>query len=228
MSKPKRIILLRHGQSILNVDKSVCKDTPDYACGLTDLGKEQAREAGVRIAEITSGGSIRAYYSPYWRTRDTFLLAAEGCNVVRAFEEPRIREQEWNTSFGLPHPDTNDARDSYGHAYFRIPNGESCLDVYDRVSDFIATLHRDFKKEEYPSNCLIVGHGMLNRIFLWRWFHWPIERFEIKANPPNCGIYIMELREDGHYELVTPVREYEKYNHPFQYPRIAELDKYRS
>lgn len=38
--------------------------------------------------------------------------------------------------------------------YFkRIPDGESAADVYDRVSDFFGTLHRDFEKIQVSIQC---------------------------------------------------------------------------
>ena len=41
--RPKRIILLRHGQSLGNVDESAYVTTADWRIPLTDLGKDQAR-----------------------------------------------------------------------------------------------------------------------------------------------------------------------------------------
>ena len=40
--QPKRIILIRHAESIGNVDSSVYTDTPDNKLPITQLGKEQA------------------------------------------------------------------------------------------------------------------------------------------------------------------------------------------
>ena len=49
--------------------------------------------------------------------------------------------------------------------YFRIPDGESAADVYDRVSDFFNTLYRDFEKKDYPDNAIMITHGMGIRLF---------------------------------------------------------------
>jgi len=46
-------------------------------------------------------------------------------------------------------------RDAYGTFYYRIPDGESAADVFDRVSDFFGTLNRDFRKENFPQNAVI-------------------------------------------------------------------------
>ena len=43
--KPKRIILIRHGESEGNLDKGVYAQKPDYSLLLTELGHRQAQEA---------------------------------------------------------------------------------------------------------------------------------------------------------------------------------------
>ena len=47
--KPKRIILIRHGESEGNVDRLNYETIPDYALNLTNTGQEQARIAGKQI-----------------------------------------------------------------------------------------------------------------------------------------------------------------------------------
>ena len=48
--RPKRIILLRHGQSLGNVDESAYVTTADWRIPLTDLGKDQAHGKFVFIS----------------------------------------------------------------------------------------------------------------------------------------------------------------------------------
>ena len=79
--------------------------------------------------------------------------------------------------------------------------------MYDRVSGFLETLHRDFAKDDYPENTLIVTHGMTMRIFLMRWFHWSVEDFEMLKKPAKCEIAIMEQMADGRYTLATELRK---------------------
>lgn len=44
--RPKRIILIRHGESEGNVDKNIYEQKPDYALELTHRGIHQAKEVG--------------------------------------------------------------------------------------------------------------------------------------------------------------------------------------
>lgn len=89
-----------------------------------------------------------------------------------------------------------------------MDGGESGADVYDRVSDFIGTLNREFERFDYPKNALIFSHGMCNRIFLCKWFHATIEEFELWKNPKNGQMDILELQDNNRYKLVTPLEKH--------------------
>jgi broad specificity phosphatase PhoE len=204
--KPKRIILVRHGTSQGNADKIVHETIPDYKLNLTVEGIAQARQAGQEIKQMIGQESLQVYLSPYFRTRQTNQYIQESIqeNTIKTFEDPRLREQDWGH---LRSPDLNEEiiqeRDGYGTFYFRIPDGESGADVFDRVSIFLETLHRDFQKSDYPDNTLIVTHGMTLRLFLMRWFHMSVEEFENLRNPHNCQIVIMQKNSDDRYNLIS-------------------------
>ncbi len=204
--RPNRILLIRHGESEGNIDKSQYQFVPDYALVLTPKGIVQAQQAGREIKEIIGSESLYVYLSPYFRTRQTFQHLKTGleANISKIIEDPRIRELDWGH---LRHPDDNEEiikqRDDFSTFYYRIPDGESGADVYDRVTTFLETLYRDFNKPDYPQNTLIVTHGLTLRLFLMRWFHWTVEEFENLRNPRNCQIVVMRKRSDEKYELTT-------------------------
>jgi len=208
--KPNRIILIRHGESEGNIDKDKYRTIPDYALNLTPTGVEQAQKAGRQIKEIIQTESLHVYLSPYFRTRQTFSNLRSGfeTNIAKIIEDPRIRELDWGH---LRHPDENEEiikqRDDFSTFYYRIPDGESGADVYDRVSTFLETLYRDFNKPDYSQNTLIITHGLTLRLFLMRWFHWTVEEFETIRNPHNCQIVVMNKRADDKYELATKLEK---------------------
>jgi broad specificity phosphatase PhoE len=219
--KPKRIILIRHGESEGNIDDSVYGNKPDYALRLTGLGRAQARAAGVRLKAMFGEEPAQVYLSPLYRTRDTFAEIRESFpeGQLRHLEEPRVREQEWGHLRDLKAcAEVTRLRDEYGAFYFRIPDGESAADVFDRVSDFLNTLYRDFEKPDFPPNVLIVTHGMTLRLFLMRWFHYTVEEFEVLANPGNCAMVEMALGPDGTYSLLTELERREP-DHVWKYSR---------
>jgi len=208
--KPNRILLIRHGESQGNIDINQYQTVPDYALILTPKGIEQSKQAGDRIKEIIGSESVHVCLSPYVRTRQTFqhLKTSIETNVKKVVEDPRIREQDWGH---LRHPNENEEirrqRDGFSTFYYRIPDGESGADVYDRVSTFLETLHRDFNKKEYPQNALIITHGLTLRLFLMRWLHWTVEEFENLRNPRNCQVVVMQKNTHGRYELMSELKK---------------------
>lgn len=216
MPKPQNIVIIRHGESIGNVYRTIYSSVPDYAVELTANGKEQAFNAGKEIA-LACPGDAAFYVSPYWRTRQTYLELKKSIPEAKFYEDPRLREQEWGTNLSEFRQDFENERDTYGHFFWRFPSGESCGDVFDRISDFLNTLHRDFEKETYPENAIIVCHGMTLRVFMMRFFHMTVEEFEILRNPRNAQFHILTLQENGKYKLMTELEKYPEYKHPYQF-----------
>ena len=207
--KPKRIILVRHGQSEGNEDSLNYETIPDYALNMTELGHQQSVKAGDEIAKLIGNESIQAYISPYYRTRQTYdgIASILKERIKSCHEDPRVREQDWGH---LRHPDDSrllvTERNKYSLFYYRMKDGESGADVYDRVSSFFETMYRDFNKPNFPENALIVTHGMTLRIFLMRWLHWTVEEYEALANPDNCQVIVMERNSNGKYQLLEPLK----------------------
>lgn len=219
--RPKRIILVRHGESQGNADKKIYLNIPDYALELTERGIFQANEAGKKLKELIGNESVFFYISPFHRARMTFESIATYFTMeqFKHREDPRLREQDWGHLRNLEDNLSNEKyRDSYGTFYFRIPDGESAADAYDRVSDFLSTLHRDFEKEDFPENVVIVNHGMTARLFLMRWFHWTVEEFESLANPKNCQIIVMNKIENSSKYSLDSKLETREVGHNFQRP----------
>jgi broad specificity phosphatase PhoE len=98
-------------------------------------------------------------------------------------------------------------RSDYGHFFYRIPNGESAADAYDRVSGFNESLWRQFGDNDFPSVCVLVTHGLMTRVFLMKWYHWSVEYFEDLRNINHCEFIVMAMNEDSRkYRLETELR----------------------
>jgi broad specificity phosphatase PhoE len=226
--RPKRIILIRHGESESNVNKEVMATKPDFAVKLTLWGERQAKIAGEKVKSLVDEASFPMlgkgqpydcwfYVSPFYRTRQTkdVIIQAFDAQRIRVVEDPRLREQEHTPRILKGEYDRDSIekeRDDYGHFYYRFEGGESCADVYDRISDFLGTLYRDFEKVDFPSTCVIVSHGMTNRVFLMRLLKYTVEEFEFLRNPENCGMFILDKQPNGKYALAEPPRKYPERN----------------
>ncbi|ORY06988.1 phosphoglycerate mutase-like protein [Basidiobolus meristosporus CBS 931.73] len=213
--RPRKIILLRHGESVANLDKSIHRVVPDHKIRLTKKGVEQAREAGKRLQqEILPTDKLQFYVSPYLRTRQTFkeLSSTLSTKEYIVYEEPRLREQDWGNFQAPPEimKKICEEREKYGHFYYRIPNGESGADVYDRLSTFIESLHRAFDKPDFPSVLVLVTHGLMARLFVMRWFRTSVEEFESQDNLRHCEFIVMEKTPDERYKLNATLRKWKE------------------
>jgi len=221
MGRPRLIILIRHAQSEGNKSREIHQTVPDHRVKLTAEGWVQAREAGKRLrAMLRPDDTLHFFTSPYRRTRETTEGILETLTSddpepspfprksINVYEEPRLREQD----FGNFQPCSAEMermwqeRADYGHFFYRIPNGESAADAYDRVSGFNESLWRQFGEDDFPSVCVLVTHGLMSRVFLMKWYHHTVEYFEDLRNVNHCEFLIMSKTESGSYNLETKMR----------------------
>ena len=208
--RPKRIILIRHGESTANINSSIYATTPDNKIPLSKFGFSQAQNAGEKIKKIVNNESLQFYVSPFLRTQQTSeeILKSFDPSKVKVFIDPRIREQEWGN---YQNPTTkhtiSQTRNEVGTFYYRFAEGESGADVYDRVSSFLESLFREMDNydREKKDNYIIVSHGLFMRLMVMRFYKLSIDSFEKMDNPKNCEIWIMERNSEGKYELKTKI-----------------------
>lgn len=292
--KPRLVVLIRHGESESNINKSVNEHIPNQLIPLTEKGYIQAQNAGVQLLKVLNVDdnklvdkladkyeikdekvckglplegykplsndkdcNIVFYTSPYRRTRETLRgvldvideYNLEHSNVkscqdgaykptgkqqyavwpwgpetsgeytnsetthdlsekveskdyikYRVKDEPRLREQDFgNFQEVSSMKDVLEKRKTYGHFFFRFPQGESAADVYDRVASFQETLFRHFEERQSKKIrdvIVLVTHGIYSRVFLMKWFRWTYEEFESFTNVPNGCVIVMELDEE--------------------------------
>lgn len=160
---PKRIILVRHGESEGNRDPRVYADTPDHCIPLTKRGVQQAKAIGALItnglgetqaAKVWGGDSprdwkplihdsarpLKVVVSPYQRTMQTANhicqgLEAAGYSYSRT-QDPLIREQEYGNFQRDDAARCIAEQRRVGEFFYRWPTGESGADVYLRVQQW--------------------------------------------------------------------------------------------
>jgi broad specificity phosphatase PhoE len=221
MTKPRLIILIRHAQSEGNKNRDIHQTIPDHRVKLTPDGWNQAHDAGRRLrALLRPDDTLHFFTSPYRRTRETTegILSTLTSDEpepspfrrsnIKVYEEPRLREQD----FGNFQPCSAEMermwqeRADYGHFFYRIPNGESAADAYDRVSGFNESLWRQFGEDDFASVCVLVTHGLMSRVFLMKWYHFTVEYFEDLCNINHCELLIMRKQENSKYLLENKLR----------------------
>ncbi|CAN4092555.1 unnamed protein product [Withania somnifera] len=208
---PKRIILVRHGESEGNSDKKFYTTVPDHKVQLTEKGKEQARKAGELIRRVVGNNKVYFYVSPFLRTRETLKeigTAFDSSDITGVREECRLREMDYakfqNTE---KMEEYKKERERYGKFFYRFLNGESAADVYDRISGFMESLWRDIDMDRIPQcakgnlNIIIISHGLTVRILLMSMFSWTAEQVDSLISPKNGEVRIMEIGHEGEYSL---------------------------
>jgi len=212
-----RILLVRHGESLGNVDPLVHATTADHAVPLSERGLDQARRAGSLLADHldanTAGARphVRLWVSPYKRTRQTADAVVETARgwVTDRVEHILLCEQQFGLFDGVAEAELAD-RFPREYAYYdmqsrfggkfwaRMPQGESRFDVAKRIHQAFGTFHRD-ATEHGIRDIIVICHGVTLRAFVMMWCHLPPEWFEAEANPLNCAIRLIDGGVDRGY-----------------------------
>ncbi|KAK5997177.1 Broad-range acid phosphatase DET1 [Cladobotryum mycophilum] len=214
MARPRLIILIRHAQSEGNSwPPSTQTPSPRRYNPILHFPYRRTRETTEGILSTLTSDDPEP--SPYRRPS------------IKVYEEPRLREQD----FGNFQPCSAEMermwqeRADYGHFFYRIPNGESAADAYDRVSGFNESLWRQFGDDDFPSVCILVTHGLMSRVFLMKWYHFTVEYFEDLRNINHCEFLIMRKQENGKYLLENQLRTWSELRRERAALALKEKDK---
>ena len=215
------IFLVRHGQSVANVDPAIYKTTADHAIPLSDLGMTQARAAGQFLHDHferygVEGRKVRLWASPYRRTRETAHGIEETCApfITDRREDILLCEQQFGLFDGIPddqlpvqfpeeYAHYQKCERHEGRFWARMPLGESRFDVALRIRLFFGTIQRD---AEYNGirTVIVVCHGVTLRAFIMSWLRLTPEWFEAERNPTNCAIRLISENQDEGYIYTCP------------------------
>jgi broad specificity phosphatase PhoE len=208
--RPKRIILVRHGQGhgyahtsgTNESGKPHCSELEPMRRPLTSEGRKQSLAAGVYLKQLLHQESVRFYVSPFLTTRQSFEFLGGSFDQIKCqfVDEPRLRNQD----FGDHPPERElELRElaKKNPFYYRFPGGESGADVYDRLSAFLESMHREWQLPSRADNYVLVTHNVICQMFLCRWFHWSPATFKALPRWPGGGVLVMEQNENGKYVI---------------------------
>eukprot|EP00934_Nitzschia_sp_Nitz4_P003475 Nitzschia sp. Nitz4//scaffold81_size91200//86431//90899//NITZ4_005004-RA/size91200-augustus-gene-0.81-mRNA-1//-1//CDS//3329558764//3465//frame0 len=211
---PNLVLLVRHGESEGNADLTLFRTRADNFIELSNVGMEQAQEAGKRVEQILKTyeedpnkpriDRVHLIVSPFERTLQTALCMRRHFErrVVRTEIETRIREQEFGNLQGDDFQKFRDEQRTVGRFWYRFPTGESGSDVYDRVKSwwFESVLNVNSRVGYGKVDALVVvTHGLTMRFALMQLFNWSPTTFHSVWNAGNCDIYVLEkdLKKPG-------------------------------
>jgi broad specificity phosphatase PhoE len=183
-----KLIMVRHGESEGNRDR---RFTLSPEVPLTELGREQAREAAQRIAKRFAPERIIS--SPYRRAHQTSeIIASElglPIEVVHDLHERDLgvlKGESYDLLRDLTGQDSG--YDPKRGWLWRPDGGESYEDVRKRVSIAIEDLRRRYPDQEL----VVVSHG---GVMLSMWAHLT-GAWENAHLPANCEIVLIEHEPD--------------------------------
>jgi broad specificity phosphatase PhoE len=208
--RPKRIILVRHGEGHGYAHTSGTNEAGTPHCAeletmrrpLTANGRKQSLTAGVILRELIGTESVRFFVSPFLTTRQSFEFLGGSFDQIKCqyVDEPRIRNQDFGE-----HPPKRELelreQAKKNPFYYRFPGGENGADVYDRLSAFLESMHREWQLPSRADNYVLVTHNVICQLFLCRWFHWSPATFKALPRWPGGGILVMEQMKDGRYKI---------------------------
>lgn len=189
---PKRLYLLRHGQTDANTLGIIAGKSPDMPLN----------ETGLKQAELTAKALSQAvfhhiYMSPALRARQTAKQIFE-CHVPTVFGdvEENFIEINFGVLEGLTYKKSKELykdllltyRDYPSQCAF--PEGESMVGAYNRVGRGINKILIEHPRNE---NLLIVSHaGTMALIFLYL-FDLDMDKMFHAIRHNNCGLSIIDL-----------------------------------
>ena len=205
---PKRLWLVRHGQSQGNVARDAAHeaglsvidlDLRDVDVPLSDLGHQQAEAAGRWFAQLPASERPEVLLSsPYVRARQTAeaICAAGGLagEAKPAVLDERLREREFGVFDGLTtqgirerYPKEAEHRSKIGKFYHRPPGGESWADVILRLRSALNTINLHYADKRV----VVVAHQVVVlclRYILEELTEGQILAIDRQAEILNCGI----------------------------------------
>ncbi|MEU5843196.1 bifunctional RNase H/acid phosphatase [Rhodococcus sp. NPDC047139] len=158
---PARLLLLRHGQTTLSVERRYSgRGNPE----LTELGRDQAVAAAQRLG--ARGGISAVLSSPLGRARETAAAAADALDLPVTVHDGLIETDfgDWEglTFAEAARRDPEVHRRWLGDTSVRPPNGES----FDEVAKRIAAVRDDLLTDYAGSTVLVVSHVTPIKTFL--------------------------------------------------------------
>ena len=211
--RPKRIILIRHGNSLANIDYNILQHTPDNQVTLSEKGEEQAKEAGKRLKKLLGNESIQFYVSPYKRTRQTYECILESLkdNFSDCIISSSLREQEYGNLQSEMDKQFEEQK-HVGEYFYRFKDGESGADVHSRMSIFLQYLFRRILSIDYHAydNIIIVSHCLTIKYFMMNFLNLPVKEYDNLKELDNAQFWIIEKNEFGKYKVKDDIFKQKK------------------
>lgn len=190
--------LIRHGQTNWNEERRVQGQSESE---LTELGIQQARELGERIAHLNFD---QVFCSSSLRTRQT-AEHVFGARDIKIKYLDSLREIYLGPWEGSLYADIAEREpDSHRHFWqqphlFNVAGAESFFDLQERAITTVSKIATDFRQKKIA----LVSHGALIKSYLCHVEDRPMEELWAPPAMHNCSHSIVEINyaDTGHEDI---------------------------
>ncbi len=195
-SLPKSLYFVRHGQSVANANQTAGGDL-----GLTELGKKQAREAGVELrTHLDSEVPMAFVHTGLARSQMTLEIIADVVgNKIPFIEHSGFRERHMGNYEGMPLseafkiPEIKSLHEVHGREFTSFLESkenkvEPLIEMYGRIATGITALLGEYK----DGTVVVVGHAGSMKIVRSIYEQATVDNLRsylAKISVKNCEIY---------------------------------------
>lgn len=211
----KRLILVRHGESEGNVDPSIYMTKQDHEVALTEKGRQDSIEAGVKLNEILLSHKEKnlsnlvfrtdfkkeikmvAFISPFLRTRETWQIMETQLDKninYHVVEDLRLMEKKWELFKTKEDMDKFVKSPDFTNIFYRNNNAEALVDVSHRIASFVDSLVLRSSLGMLPDNVVIVSHWWALALMTIYLKQKPYEDF-FGMKIKNCDPLVIDIKD---------------------------------
>jgi len=181
-AQPRRLVLLRHGQTAWNKAGRV---QGQLDAELDDTGRRQAAETAPVIAAMAP---VALWSSDSLRARDAAAFVAKECGLDPTYDA-RLREYYLAQRQGLTHTEYAELAPEEFAAFRRgdfdvVPGGETAVEVSARMREALLELLASIGPGELA---VAVSHGAAIRDTVPVLLGWPVTERAVLHGLGNCG-----------------------------------------
>jgi broad specificity phosphatase PhoE len=183
----KSVILIRHAESLEDVDPNIHNIADDNAIGLTEFGKTQAKEIGGWIlSNLPSATKVKVVLSPSNRARETWqVISPIFTNITEVKTDERIRNLNWGNVTLETRASVEAERYAVGVLHYCFSGGTNTPEYVHAIDQFVDEVILGCNDVDFPDHIVMVTHGFALRVIARLLLNVSEEEFRRLRNPPN-------------------------------------------
>jgi len=218
----QRLIIIRHAESLEDIDNNAYEFLTDEEMPLSEAGKVQSTNLSTELRSIIGEyAPIHFYLAPCLRVTETARIVSDAMrnpNCTYSIEE-MLKKQDWGPITMDNRKQIERERYEAGVLRYAFRSGESGPEFIARYERFLNNVKRTLSHESCPENIAIISHGFEIRVLLMILLGWDEDYFETLAYPNNCEFKRLDIQPDGSFALIDQMRLHNLSGSPNFIPR---------